>query len=133
MAKGLCGKNAGLRLDPAPLHRQPVRILIQARQQVEVLSEPAIVIAGWVRGVAVLDPPRLLFPIPPIVCVVAAFDLVGGRGRPPEKVGRKSVKAHPVSTGRPSTSSSTPPTITRLISAPTGPSTAVVARSMESP
>ena len=58
MAKGLCGKNAGLRLDPAPLHRQPVRILMQALQQVEVLSEPAIVIAGWVRGVAVLDPPR---------------------------------------------------------------------------
>src|SRR5438445_12780174 len=108
MAKGLCGKNAGLRLDPAPLHRQPVRILIQALQQVEVLSEPAIVIAGWVRGVAVLDPPRLLFRIPPSVCVVAAFDLVGRRGRPPDRVGRTSVRAPHLHTCPPSTSSSTP-------------------------
>src|SRR5438132_9830044 len=114
MAKGLCGKNAGLRLDPAPLHRQPVRILIQALQQVEVLSEPAIVIAGWVRDVAVLDPPRLLFPIPPIVCVVAAFHLVRGRGRPPEKVGRKTVEAPHLSHGRPSTSPPTPPPNPRL-------------------
>ena len=41
----------------------------------------------------VLDPARLPFEPPPVAARVVPLDLVAGRGRPPEKVGRKTERA----------------------------------------
>ena len=77
------GELAGGRLDPRPLHRQPMRILIQRSQEIKVAGVSSILLAGPIRRVGVFDMPGDLFPGPPVVAAVAALDLMCRRRRAP--------------------------------------------------
>src|ERR1700736_5446358 len=121
------------RFDPAPLDRQPVGVLMQAFQQIKVFPEPPIVIARRVRGVAILDMPGDLFPGPPVVGMVAAFDLVSGRGRSPEKVLRERHGAGVCWARIVRITARITRAIARTTTAPTGPMTAAIALSVEMP
>src|SRR5258708_9597352 len=75
----------GRRLDPRPLDRKPVSVLVQAREQREVFAVAVVLVVRDHRRIAVRDPARLLPELPPITVAVVALDLVGGAGRPPQK------------------------------------------------
>src|SRR5258706_11210377 len=77
-------------LDPRPLDRQPVRVLVQPAQEREVFAVAVVVVVGNPRGVSVGDPAGLLLELPPVAIAVVAFDLVRGAGRPPEEALRET-------------------------------------------
>ncbi len=87
-------EGAVARLDPAPLHREPVRVLSQRRDPIEVGRRVAPPAAGVARAIAAPDPAGLLLPVPPLVVVVLALDLVGCRGRAPEEARREAAWRH---------------------------------------
>ena len=55
-------------------------VLVQRSQEIKILLESLVVVAGQLGRVAILDMPWHLLPGPPIVQVIAALDLVR-RGR----------------------------------------------------
>src|SRR5229473_3852121 len=73
------------RLDPRPLDRQPVRVLVQPAQEREVFAVAVVVVVGNPRRVSVGDPAGLLLELPPIAIAVIAFDLVRGARRSPKE------------------------------------------------
>src|SRR6266852_4962951 len=122
------------RLDAGPLERQSMRVLMQRSQQIEVAGKSLVMLAGRIRPVAVLDTPGDLLPRPPVVGVVTALDLVGSRRRSPEKTLGESSGAHAGCWAMIAN------VIARIISArsrtrtaPIGPMTAAMARSVEIP
>jgi len=91
---GVGGELAGGRLDPTPLQREAMGVLMQSPEQVEIVDEAAVVIAGRVGPIAVTDMAGNVLPGPPVVAMVAALDLVGGGRGAPEEVGGKSRQVH---------------------------------------
>ncbi len=87
-------EGAVARLDPAPLDREPVRVLAERRHAIEVGYGVAPPAAGLARAVAVPDPAGLLLPVPPLVVVVLTLDLVGCRGRAPQEARREAAWRH---------------------------------------
>src|SRR5208282_2840031 len=76
--------NPRLRLDAAPLHRDPQGIDSHFLGQVEIEFRVAPPVAGAPAAVAGLDPSGR-FPCRPLIVVVVAFHLVGrGRNAPEE-------------------------------------------------
>src|SRR2546428_8199035 len=125
------GKLAGRRLDPTPFKRQSVRVLMQAFKQVEVAREAPVVIASRIRAIAVLDMPGRLLPGPPVVAVIAAFDLVCRGGGAPVKALRKRSGAHRAGGGwvmMAKTTARITSARTRTTTTPMGPTTAATAR-----
>src|ERR1700674_3105781 len=126
-------KLPGRRLDPRPLERKSMRVLMQRSQQVKITRVTFKLLAGTVRPVAVLDMPRHLFPGPPVVGMVATLDLMRRRGRAPKKFLRKAAGDH----GCWAMIANTMPRIisasSRTNTAPMGPTTAATARSVDIP
>src|ERR1700674_3957308 len=108
-----------------------MRVLMQRPQQIEVLGESFVVLAGRVGAVAMFDMARALLPRPPVVAVVAAFDLMRRRGRTPKKALGKSAGDHgccaTIANTKPRIISARSSTSTALI----GPTTAATARSVD--
>src|SRR6185503_16069599 len=76
---------ARLRLDPAPLDREAIRVQAEGAQEIEILLVPLPVKTGRAGSIPVPDGAGQLLPVPPVVLVVAAFDLMrGGAGAPEE-------------------------------------------------
>src|SRR5919201_4927069 len=128
-----CRKLIPRGLDPAPLERESMGVLMQASQQIEIARVTLVLIAGWVGPVAVLDMSRHLFPGPPIIQVIAALNLVGRGGGAPEKPIRKFLWEQGaqsatwwLSTSR--TSASTNRASSKTATTPIGPTTAATAR-----
>src|SRR5258706_2488361 len=74
-------------LEPAPLQRQPVRVVPVGRREREVLVEALPVEARVAAAAAARDHPRALLEAPPVVQRVAALHLVGAGGRAPQEAG----------------------------------------------
>src|SRR5205814_5709332 len=74
-----------IRLDPAPLERESVRVEAHRAEPGQVLFVALPVAACRAGAVAVPNLPGNLLPIPPVVPVVPALHLMGGGGRAPEE------------------------------------------------
>src|SRR5207302_32042 len=86
-----------LRLDPRPLHREAMRVVAMIGIITQILGPAVPMVAGDVRGAAILDRPGTAFELRPVVAV-AALDLVRGAGTPEqEAVGKTQIHAR---TGR---------------------------------
>jgi len=72
-------------LDPAPLQRQAVGVVAHPTEEVEVLAEADVVLAGVPAAIPGLDLPGPLLPAPPVAVAVVPFNLVRGRGGAPEE------------------------------------------------
>ena len=130
------GKLARGRLDPTPFEGQSMRVLVQALEQVKVRREALIVIARRIGPIAVLDMPGRLLPGPPVVAMIAAFDLVCCGGGAPVKALGKSSGAHRAGAGRlmmAKTTARITRARTRTTTTPMGPTTAATARSVDKP
>src|SRR5919201_6691898 len=102
---------------------------MEAAQQGEVAVVAAVMITGGVGAFAVADVAGCLFPLPPVIDMVAAFHLVGcGRGAP-QKIGGERPSSHQLER-RESTAmvvASAASASSRRPSVAIGPSTATVA------
>ena len=79
-------ENTFLRLDAAPLERQPVRVVAERAGKVEVFFITVVLVAGNLACGSVGDLPAATLPLPPIVIAVLALDLVGRSGRAPQEL-----------------------------------------------
>src|SRR5258708_9738172 len=122
---------SGRRLDPRPFDGESMRVLTQGPQQVKVTGKSFVMPAGRVGPVSVLYMPGDLLPGPPVVGVVAAFDLMGRRGRAPKKILRKPAGDHGCCTMIARIMARTISASTRTTTAPIGPTTAATARSLD--
>ena len=80
MTDGIFIKGAFARLDAAPLYREAVGVVGKFLGEAEILIEQFVMtyrLAGSLRQAAGL------FPLPPVVMDVAAFDLMARGGRAP--------------------------------------------------
>ena len=92
-APGGCVPVIGAGLDAAPFNGEAVRIVTERASERKVFSvAPAPPVAGHARGVAALDVPGCLFPVPPVVVEILALDLVRRRRAAPEETGRERHK-----------------------------------------
>src|SRR5258705_4147344 len=91
----------GFRFDAAPFDRKPVRIEPERAEKIEILFVAVPMKASGAGSVPVPYLSRQLLPIPPVVPVVPALDLVRGGARTPEEAvwARSPGHAPPVSRG----------------------------------
>ena len=123
-----------LRLDPAPFKREAMRVLMQAAQQVEVRRKTPVMVASRVGTASIFDPSGLVLPLPPVVQVIAAFDLVSrGRSSPEEAVRKPLCQTRPPATATTSVTVMIASTTSRTPRQPIGPTTAVTALSLLMP
>ena len=78
-------KPVGVRLDAAPLDRQEQRAQTQLLGQVEIGLKPTEMVRGDLRIGTVANAAGPLFPAPPVVGIIATFDLMGRQRRPPHE------------------------------------------------
>ena len=84
MVKPLTFEAPRLRLDSRPLDRKAVAVEAQTSEQRDVIRVAVQVVAGE-AGRLGADAARELLPGVPVAGLVAAFDLMSGSGRSPQK------------------------------------------------
>src|SRR5204862_8197776 len=84
----------GRRLDARPLNRKSMGILVQGSEQIKDADKSFVMFAGPVGTITIFYMPGYLLPGPPVIGIVAPFDLVRRGRRSPKKFFRELSVGH---------------------------------------